>query len=124
MSGVHLGIALAHPQSYEHFAEESYLGFVRTGWSEVFMAHPRFWGLLLMAGELALGALLVVGGRAARAGWAGVITFHVLLMLFGWWVWVWSVPALVVLVLLARHDLASDHRPVEGADTSGRQVVS
>lgn len=34
--------------------------------------------------------------------------FHVLLMLFGWGVRLWSVPALAILVPLAAHDL----RPV------------
>ena len=68
------------------------------------MADPAVWGLLLMAGELTLGTLLLVGGRAARWGWYGVIGFHLLLMLFGFGFWLWSVPALVVLVLLARRD--------------------
>jgi len=58
-----------------------------------------------MAGEVAAGALLLIGGRAARVGWATVIGFHLLLMLFGWWVWAWSIPALSVLVWLARRDL-------------------
>ena len=43
-----------------------------------------------MAGEVTAGTLLLVGGRAARVGWVAVIAFHVLLMLFGWWVWAWS----------------------------------
>ena len=104
MGGVHLGLASADPQVYDRFADRSSLGFVRDGWDQIVMAEPRLWGLLLMAGEVVLGALLLAGGRAARVGWAGVIVFHLLLMLFGWWIWVWCLPALVALTLLARHD--------------------
>ena len=104
MGGVHLGIVAADPTTYEGFAERGLFGFVRTGWSDIVMADPALWGLLLMAGEVTLGTLLLLGGRAAHLGWIGVITFHALLMLFGWWVWVWAVPALALLLLLARRD--------------------
>ncbi len=104
MGGVHLGIVAADPTTYEGFAERGLFGFVRTGWADIVMAHPAAWGLLLMAGEVTLGILLLLGGRAARLGWIGVITFHVLLLLFGWWAWVWAVPALALLLSLARRD--------------------
>ena len=106
MGGVHLGLVAADPGVYRHFADEALFGFVRSGWREVFMADPAFWGLCVMAGELVLGALLLVGGRAATVGWVGVLAFHVLLMLFGPGFWLWSVPALALLVYLARRDLA------------------
>ena len=54
---------------------------------------------------------VLAGGRAAQVGWTAVIAFHVLLMLFGWWVWAWSLPALAVLVTLARHDLGRTGAP-------------
>ena len=108
MGGVHLGLVASDPAVYRDFADHALLGFVRAGWRDVFMAAPVVWALLLMAGEITLGTLLLVGGRAARVGWIGVILFHVLLMLFGWWAWAWSVPALVVLVLLAAHDFRGD----------------
>jgi hypothetical protein len=114
--GVHLGLVAADPTVYRHFADDALLGFVRDGWSDVFMAHPTFWGLGVMALELCLGALLLAGPRAARLGWAGVIAFHALLMLFGFGFWFWSIPALVVLVHLARrewHELA-DHAVAGG----------
>jgi hypothetical protein len=109
MAGVHLGIVSVDAQTYDTFADHAVFPFVRDGWQQIVMAHPAFWGLCLMAGEIGLGTLLLVGGRAARWGWYGVIAFHVLLMLFGFWVWAWSIPALVVLVALARHDLAPAH---------------
>ena len=104
MGGVHLGIVAADPTTYDGFADHGFFGFVRTGWTDIVMANPAAWGLLLMAGELTLGTLLLAGGRAARLGWIGVITFHALLMLFGWWAWVWAVPALALLITLARRD--------------------
>lgn len=104
MGGVHLGLVAADPQVYEHFADHGLFGFVRTGWREIVMSSPSVYGLLLMAGEVTSGALLLTGGRAARAGWVAVIAFHALLLFFGWGIWAWSVPALVVLVTLARRD--------------------
>ncbi|CUR57255.1 putative integral membrane protein [metagenome] len=105
MGGVHLGIVATDPQQYENFADHGLFPFVRDGWADIVMANPAFWGLLLMAGEITAGTLLLAGGRAARVGWWAVIVFHVLLMLFGWWVWAWSVPVLVLLVWLRRLDL-------------------
>jgi hypothetical protein len=102
--GAHAGIVFADPEAYRHFADEALFGFVSEGWAEVFMAAPAFWGLCLSLGEATLGVLLLVGGTAAKIGWVGVVTFHVLLMLFGFGIWLWCVPALVVLLALARRD--------------------
>jgi hypothetical protein len=107
MAGVHLGIVSVDAQTYDAFADHALFPLVRDGWQQIVMSAPAFWGLCLMAGELLLGTLLLVGGRAARWGWIGVIAFHLLLMLFGFWVWAWSIPVLGVLVWLARRDLSS-----------------
>jgi HAMP domain-containing protein len=64
-----------------------------------------------MAAEISAGILLLVGGRAARIGWVAVISFHVLLLLFGWWIWAWCLPALALLVRLAQHDLNPGREP-------------
>ena len=105
MGGVHLGMVAADTEIYRHFADGALFAFVRNGWREVFMAAPAVWALLLMVGEVTLGVLLLVGGRAAPWGWGGVIGFHLLLLLFGFWAWVYVLPALLVLVTLARRDL-------------------
>jgi hypothetical protein len=111
MGGVHLGIVSVDPQTYDAFADHALLPFVRDGWHQVVMAQPALWGLCLMAGEVVLGTLLLVGGAAARWGWTGVIAFHVLLMLFGLGFWIWCLPALALLVWLARRDLAAQAAP-------------
>jgi hypothetical protein len=77
---------------------------VQDSWEQIVMAHPAGWGLLLAAGELVFGILLLLGGRSARVGWVGVITFHLLLMFFGPGIWVWCLPALAVLVPAAVGD--------------------
>jgi len=102
--GVHLGIVAADPQYYRSFADPAYFPLIRDAWQAVFMAQPGWWGLALMGGEVVLGLLLLAGGPAVRIGWAGVIAFHVLLMLFGFGFWLWSVPVLLFLVPAARAD--------------------
>ncbi len=104
MGGVHIGIVAADTETYRHFADRALFGFVRTGWVEVFMATPIVWGLLLAAGEILIGGVLLHGGLPARVGWLSAITFQVLLMLFGWGFLSWSIPALVVLTRGARSD--------------------
>ena len=105
MGGVHLGLVANDPEVYRHFADDGLFPFVRDGWASIVMATPAVYGLLLMAGEVTAGALLLAGGRAARVGWVAVIVFHLVLLVFGWWIWLWSLPALAVLVTLAHRDL-------------------
>lgn len=114
---VHLSLASFNPSGYDAFADGSLFEFVRLGWREIFMSDPSAWALLLAWGEAVLGALLMLGGTPARWGYAGVIAFHVALMLFGWGFWMWSVPALIFLVWLARRDwplLEQPRVPTEG----------
>lgn len=111
MGGVHLGIVGANPEFYRPFAQSAHFAFVRTGWSEIFMAHPALWGLALAAGETTLGLFLLAGGQRASFAWAAVIAFHLALMLFGWGIWLWSVPALAFLVPAALSDWSRDRVP-------------
>lgn len=106
MGGIHVGIVAADTETYRHFADAALFAFVRSGWADVFMAHPAVWGLLLAAGEIAFGVMLLMGGAPARCGWLGIMAFQVLLMLFGWGIWLWSLPALAVLYLGVRRDWA------------------
>lgn len=104
MAGINAGIVFADAGSYRHFADTSYLPFVTRMWRDVVMAHPAAWGLLLAGGEIVLGTLLLQRGRAAQAGWLGVIAFHLLLMTFGFGIWLWSVPVLALLIPAAHTD--------------------
>lgn len=112
MGGVHLGIVAANPLFYAPFAHSAHFAFVRSAWSQIFMAHPSLWGLALAAGETTIGVFLLTGGKWARFSWVAVIAFHLALMLFGWGIWLWSVPALAFLIPAARsdrfHELAPD----------------
>ncbi len=103
-AGINAGMAAADPQVYRSFADSAALDFVRDSWEGIVLAHPAVWGLLLAGGELVLGILLLLGGRAARAGWLGVIAFHFLLMFFGPGIWIWCLPVLAVLVPAAVGD--------------------
>lgn len=102
--GIHVGILSADPTTYRHFADQALFGFVTRGWAEAFMAQPRLWALTLAIAETAAGVLLLTRGRAVAVGWAAVIVFHALLMLFGFGFWLWAVPALVLLSILAWAD--------------------
>lgn len=107
MGGVHVGLVAADTDIYRPFADAGLFAFVRDGWQDIFMASPVFFGLMLAAAETAMGIALQLGGRFATFGWAGVVVFHLLLMLFGFGIWSWCVPALAVLVVLARRDASS-----------------
>ena len=121
MGGVHLGLVAAEPETYRRFADAGLFAFVREGWQEIFMAYPEVFGMLLMAGEIVLGILLLRGGRAATFGWAGVIVFHLLLMLFGFGIWAWCLPALALLTYLAHRDTTTLWAHIHTFDTSGRR---
>ncbi|MDT0214957.1 hypothetical protein Q9R29_13780 [Rothia sp. ARF10] len=119
-AGSHVGLVSADPTVYEGFAEQGLFGFVRSGWADIVMAHPRPWIYLLALGEATLGALLLAGRRASRVGWVGVLAFHALLLLFGWGFWLYAVPAGALLAWLARRDLPA----LATSDPSGADTVS
>lgn len=105
MGGVHLGIAAADPQTYGPFADGALLPFIRTAWAEIFMATPALWGMALCLGEVVIGVMLQVGGRWTKPGWALVVAFHLgLLLVAGWGILLWVVPAMAVVVPLALRD--------------------
>jgi hypothetical protein len=104
MGGINAGIVAGDPQTYRPFADAAYWSFVTETWHDVVMVRPTLWFVLLAAGEVVLGLLLLRGGPAAKVGWVGVIAFHVLLMSFGFGIWMWSLPALALLVPAAVAD--------------------
>jgi hypothetical protein len=98
-SGVHVGIVSADPQLYSDVADTAWFPGIREAWREVFMAHPRAWGLAVAGGELVIAGLLLRGGQLRRLGVSAAAGFHVGLMLLGWGFWLWSVPALALLLV-------------------------
>lgn len=119
MGGINAGVVAADPETYRGFADDALWPFVTHTWRDVVMSQPLLWFLLLAGGEIVLGLLLLAGTPAARAGWIGVITFHVLLMSFGFAFWMWSIPALALLVPSAVIDWPTqagpDRRPGSSA---------
>ena len=107
MAGIHVGIVAADTEVYRHFADGAFFDVVHVLWRDVFMAQPQVWGLLLALGEVGIGVLLLIGGRAALIGYAAAIVFHLALMLFGWGAWLWSLPALALLTWLMRREAAA-----------------
>lgn len=103
--GIHLGIVMSNPQQYAPFADEALFPFVTEAWDQVFMAQPVIWGSALSVGEATLGVLLLRGGVPAKAGWLGVVAFHLGLMVFGWGFWLWSVPFLALVLPTAVRDV-------------------
>jgi hypothetical protein len=67
--------------------------------------------LLLAAFELAVGLLILAGGRKTTLGLVAAVAFHLGLMLFGWGFCFWSVPMLAGLVALLRYDFSNALKP-------------
>jgi hypothetical protein len=107
-AGVHFVLVATNPEAYRPFADQAVVSFVQTTWRDVFMADPEAWGLTVALGEVVLAAALLMGGRWRRAGYVGVIAFTLALTLFGWGFWLWSGPALALIVPLA----LADSRPL------------
>ena len=53
-----------------------------------------------LVGEATAGILVLSGGRRLEVGLALLIAFHVGLLFFGWWLWLYAVPMLGALILL------------------------
>lgn len=96
-SGFHVGLIVTNPGLYAGFADAGIPPFVAPAWQTVVMSNPRVWMGLVAGFELATGILLLRGGRATRIGIIAAAAFHLVLMLFGWWYWVWALPFLAFL---------------------------
>jgi hypothetical protein len=116
-AGIHVGIVAADIGFYRHFADGALVPGLAHAWRAVFMTNPVTWGLALAAGEAMLGLLLLTRSpRAHAVGWVGVIVFHLALMMFGLGFWLWSVPALALLVPAAVSDVQQSDMRTKGPD--------
>ena len=69
-AAIHVAIVVTGTETYRQFADTAFLPFVRQAWLSVFMPHAAVFGLLLAAFELAVGLLILAGGRkTALACW-------------------------------------------------------
>ena len=95
-------VYLATGTDYADFADASPFAFVRDTWGSLVAPRQGLFIGLLIAFELAVGILVVTGGRRTRAALVAIMGFHVGLLAFGWGFWAWSVPMLVATGLLLR----------------------
>lgn len=117
-SGVHVGIVSGDPGLYHDVADGAWMPGILSAWREIFMAHPGFWGLMVAIGEFVIGSLLLSEGRVARFGVAGAVVFHLGLMTLGWGYWMWSVPALVLLLGPGRRWQLTEYQTSTARDSS------
>ena len=117
MAGINIGIVVADAETYRHFADQGLFAFVRNGWLDIVMAAPGVWIGLLAAGEMLIGIALLVGGRWTVPGFVAIVAFHLALLLFGWWILVWSGPVLLLMTLIIRRELAPRHGTKDPART-------
>ena len=110
MAGINIGVVVSDSETYRHFADQGLFSFVRDGWLNIVMAAPGLWIGLLAAGEIAIGIALLAGRRRwTLAGYTAIIAFHLALVLFGWWILVWSGPVLLLMALVLRRESLRRH---------------
>jgi hypothetical protein len=99
------------PESFAAFGDMSQFVFVRDTWSALVAPHLWLFIGLLIVGEATAGLLVLAGGRRTDVGLALLIPFHVGLLFFGWWLWLYALPMLGSLVLLLRAQRRARARP-------------
>lgn len=88
--------------SFAEFGELSQFAFVRDTWASLVAPNTGFFIGALIIGEATAGILVLSGGRRLVAGIRLLLAFHVGLLFFGWWLWLYAVPMLGALTLLLR----------------------
>jgi hypothetical protein len=88
--------------SFAGFGEMSQFAFVRDTWASLVAPNTGVFIGLLIAGEATAGILVLCGGRWMQAGLVLLLAFHVGLLFFGWWLWLYAVPMIGALTLLLR----------------------
>jgi len=99
-------IYLLTGDNYSKFADAAHIDFVRDTWRSTVVPNHTFFITLLVAFELAVGVMVLSGGRLAEVGMLGALAMHVGLLPFGWVITIWSLAMLLAIGLL----LAAQHR--------------
>lgn len=87
---------------YAKFADGAYVAFVRDTWHSVVVPHHVAWIGMLIAFELTVGVLALLGGWRTQLAYVAAIAFHVALLSFGWGFYLWSLPMIAALATLLR----------------------
>lgn len=105
---------LVRGDNYEKFADGSYLAFVRDTWRSLVVPNHYVFISLLVLFELAVGILVLSGGKRTQLALGAAFAFHVALLSFGWGFYLWSLPMLGALGLLLRAERREDHARTGG----------
>lgn len=95
-------LLLATGEDYADFADGSAIPFVRNTWRQLVVPHHELFISVLIAFEAVVGALALLGRRAARLALIAAIGFHVALVSFGWGFLLWSAPMVTASLQLLR----------------------
>jgi hypothetical protein len=95
-------LALVGGTDYTGFADGSYLGFVTNTWRSVVGPNQYIFIPLLIAFEVAVGILVLTGGRRTQLALVLAIGFHIGLMFFGWLFYPFSIAMIIAFALLLR----------------------
>lgn len=105
--------------SFAAFGEMSQFAFVRDTWASLVVPNTGAFIGLLIAGEATAGILVLSGGRLMQVGLVLLLAFHLGLLFFGWWLWLYAVPMLGALTLLLRAERGTTHPGKSGTDDRG-----
>jgi hypothetical protein len=98
---------LARGDDYAEFAQGSSIAFVRDTWASLVVPNHDIWIGLLIAFELGVGVLALLGGGRTQLAYAAAIAFHIALLSFGWGFFLWSIPMIAALAALLRAERRS-----------------
>ncbi len=121
---------LARGDDYTEFANGAYIPFVRDTWRDVVAPHHEAWIGLLVAFELTVGVLALLGGRRTQLAYGAAIAFHIALLSFGWGFYLRSVPMIAALATLLRVErrtaptVTATQLPKAQAPGSGRLTMN
>lgn len=100
---------------YVEFADTAHFTWVTDAWQAVFVPNQELFVALLAVFELAVGALIISGGRRTQAGLIAAIAFHLALWLFGGIQLAWTLVMLPFMLLLLRAERRTITKPVGSA---------
>jgi hypothetical protein len=87
---------------YSGFADGSYLPFIKDTWQSVVAPNQYIFIPLLIAFEVAVGVLVLMGARKTELALVLAIGFHIGLMFFGWQYYPFSIAMILAFALLIR----------------------